>query len=123
MLRDFFRPEFLNRIDEIIVFEALDEGQIEQIVKLQLERIKRTARGQGVELNFDDSVVKHLAKIGYLPEYGARELRRQIKSEIENRLAKEILKGEIGEGSVVVVSYDLNKGILLSPAKLNPKKK
>lgn len=123
VLRDFFRPEFLNRIDEIIIFDALDEGQIEQIVKLQLERIKRTARGQGVELKFEDSAVKHLAKIGYLPEYGARELRRQIKSEIENRLAKEILKGEIGEGSIVVVSHEPNKGIHLSQTKLKPKKK
>lgn len=123
LLRNFFRPEFLNRIDEIIIFEALDEGQIEQIVKLQLERIKRTARGQGIELTFDDSVVKHLAKIGYLPEYGARELRRQIKSEVENRLAKAILRGEIGEGSIVVISHDLNKGIILSPVKPKPLKK
>lgn len=118
VLRDFFRPEFLNRIDEIIVFEALDEEQIEQIVVLQLERIKRMARGQGIELTFEDSVVKHLAKVGYLPEYGARELRRQIKSELENRLAKEILKGEISEGSVVVVGYDHKAGITLSPVKL-----
>lgn len=122
LLRDFFRPEFLNRIDEIIVFKALDEGQIEQIVRLQLERIKRTARGQGVELTFDDSVVRHLAKIGYLPEYGARELRRQIKSEVENRLAKEILKGEIAEGSVVVVSHDPGKGIVLGKPKLKSKR-
>jgi ATP-dependent Clp protease ATP-binding subunit ClpC len=122
LLRDFFRPEFLNRIDEIVVFEALNKNQLEQIVKLLLERIRRTARGQGIELKFDDSVVRHLAKIGYLPEYGARELRRQIRSEIENRLAKEILKGEIGEGSLVVITYDLKKGILLSPVKLKPKK-
>jgi ATP-dependent Clp protease ATP-binding subunit ClpC len=123
LLRDYFRPEFLNRIDEIIVFEALDEQQIEEIVKLQLERIRRTARGQGIELKFDGSAVKHLAKTGYVPEYGARELRRQIKSEIENRLAKEILKGEIGEGSIVAVSHDTNKGILLNPTKLKPKNK
>lgn len=123
VLRDFFRPEFLNRIDEIIVFEALDKDQIEQIVKLQLERVKRTARGQGIELKFDGSVVKHLAKVGYLPEYGARELRRQIKSKVENRLAKAILKGELGEGSIVVVGHDLNKGILLSPIKPKPTKK
>jgi ATP-dependent Clp protease ATP-binding subunit ClpC len=117
LLRDYFRPEFLNRIDEIIVFEALDEKQIEQIVTLQLERIKRTARGQDIELIFEDSVARHLAKIGYLPEYGARELRRQIKSEIENRLARGILKGEIGEGSSVAVSYDSKKGVLLNLSK------
>ncbi|MBI3983744.1 ATP-dependent Clp protease ATP-binding subunit [Candidatus Microgenomates bacterium] len=120
-LRDFFRPEFLNRIDEIIVFEALDKEQIAEIVKLQLERVKRTARGQGIELTFDNSVVRHLAKIGYLPEYGARELRRQIKTEIENRLAKEILKGEISEGSVVMITHDLKKGIQFSPVKIKSK--
>lgn len=122
VLRDFFRPEFLNRIDEIIVFEALARTQIEEIVKLQLERVKRTARGQGIELKFDTSVISHLAKAGYLPEYGARELRRQIKSEVENRLAKEILKGEVGEGSIVSITYDLNKGILFKPVKLKAKK-
>jgi ATP-dependent Clp protease ATP-binding subunit ClpC len=123
VLRQRFRPEFLNRIDEVIVFEALDEEQIKQIVSLQLEKVKRMARGQGIEITFDDSVVKYLAKIGYLPEYGARELRRQIKSQIENRLAKEILKGSISEGSVVKVTHDLNKGIQFIPVKLKAAKK
>jgi ATP-dependent Clp protease ATP-binding subunit ClpC len=118
VLRQRFRPEFLNRIDEVIVFEALDKEQIEQIVSLQLEKVRRMARGQGIEITFESSVVKYLAKIGYLPEYGARELRRQIKSEIENRLAKEILKGAISEGSIVTITYDLNKGIQFNPAKL-----
>lgn len=123
VLRQHFRPEFLNRIDEVIVFEALDKEQIEQVVSLQLEKVKRTVRGQGIEVTFDSSVIKHLATIGYLPEYGARELRRQIKSEIENRLAKEILKGTISEGSVVAITYDLNKGIQINPAKLKAAKK
>ncbi|HVS58618.1 MAG TPA: AAA family ATPase [Candidatus Saccharimonadales bacterium] len=123
VLRQRFRPEFLNRIDEVIIFEALDKEQIEQIVSLQLEKVKRTARGQGIKVTFDSSAVKHLAKIGYLPEYGARELRRQIKSEIENRLAKEILKGTISEGSIVTVTYDLNKGIQIIPIKLKTSKK
>jgi ATP-dependent Clp protease ATP-binding subunit ClpC len=123
VLRQHFRPEFLNRIDEVIVFEALDKEQIEQIVKLQLEKVKRMAHGQGIEITFEDTVVKHLAEIGYLPEYGARELRRQIKSEIENRLAKEILKGTISEGSVVVVTYAAKDGVLFSPARLKPSKK
>jgi ATP-dependent Clp protease ATP-binding subunit ClpC len=122
-LRQHFRPEFLNRIDEIIIFEALQRKQIEQIVKLQLERVTRIARGQGIEITFDNSVIKYLAKTGYLPEYGARELRRQIKSEIENRLAREILKGSISEGSIVVVSYDLKRGPIFTPIKLKPQLK
>lgn len=123
VLRQRFRPEFLNRIDEIILFEALDKEQIEQIVNLQLEKVKRMARGQGIEITFESSVVKHLGKLGYLPEYGARELRRQIKSEIENRLAKEILKGTISEGSVVVAKYDQKKGIQFTPVKLKASNK
>ncbi len=122
VLRQRFRPEFLNRIDEIIIFEALDKEQIEQIVNLQLEKVKRIARGQGIEITFESSVVRHLAKIGYLPEYGARELRRQIKNEIENRLAKEILKGTISEGSVVKVAHELSKGIQFNPVKLKTEK-
>ena len=123
VLRQHFRPEFLNRIDEIIIFESLDKEQIEEIVYLQLEKVKRLARGQGIEITFDNSVVKQLAKIGYLPEYGARELRRQIKNEIENRLAKEILKGTISEGSTVTVSFDPKKGMQFNPVKLKAEKK
>ncbi|MDB5181743.1 MAG: ATPase with chaperone, ATP-binding subunit [Candidatus Saccharibacteria bacterium] len=121
ILRQNFRPEFLNRLDEVIVFDALDIEQIEEIVRLQLEKVKRLAHGQGVELTFESSVIKQLAKAGYVPEYGARELRRQIKSEIENRLAKEILKGDISEGSVVVIDYDPKKGIMFNPVQLNKK--
>jgi ATP-dependent Clp protease ATP-binding subunit ClpC len=123
VLRQRFRPEFLNRIDEVIIFEALDKEQIEEIVNLQLEKVKRTARGQGIEITFENSVVKYLAKIGYLPEYGARELRRQIKREIENRLAKEILKGTISEGSEVKITYERNKGIQFNPVNLKASKK
>jgi ATP-dependent Clp protease ATP-binding subunit ClpC len=120
-LRSRFRPEFLNRLDEIIIFEALDEEQISQIVELQLERVKRTARGQGIELSFDEAVINYLANISYAPEYGARELRRQIKNEIENKLAKEILKGEISEGSVITVKYDPKKGVVISGEKAKNK--
>jgi ATP-dependent Clp protease ATP-binding subunit ClpC len=120
-LRGRFRPEFLNRLDEIIIFEALDEEQISQIVELQLERVKRTARGQGIEISFDETVITYLANIGYAPEYGARELRRQIKNEIENKLAKEILKGEISEGSVVNVEYSLKKGVVIGSTKAKNK--
>jgi ATP-dependent Clp protease ATP-binding subunit ClpC len=124
VLRQRFRPEFLNRIDEVIIFEALDREQIEQIVNLQLEKVKRIARGQGIEITFESSIIKHLANVGYLPEYGARELSRQIKSGIENSLAKEILKGEISEGSVVTISHDPGKGVQLNTVRLkNAKKK
>jgi ATP-dependent Clp protease ATP-binding subunit ClpC len=114
VLRSHFRPEFINRIDEIIVFHALEKEQIKTIVGLQLERVKRTARGQGITLEIDDSVVDYLAEVGYVPEYGARELRRRIKSELENKLAKEILGGKLIEGAPVRVTYDKDSGISFS---------
>jgi ATP-dependent Clp protease ATP-binding subunit ClpC len=106
VLRSHFRPEFLNRIDEIIVFHALGRAEIRQIVELQLDRVKRTAHAQRVELSFDDSVVEHLARDGYRPEFGARELRRLIRSGIETRLARSLLVGEVRERDRVVVRWD-----------------
>jgi ATP-dependent Clp protease ATP-binding subunit ClpC len=106
VLRRRFRPEFLNRIDEIIVFHALTPEQIREIVKLQLERVRRTARGQGIELEFDDSLIDHLAEAGYQPEFGARELKRVIRSQVETKLASAMLRGEITEGARVTIRYD-----------------
>jgi ATP-dependent Clp protease ATP-binding subunit ClpC len=105
-LRQHFRPEFLNRIDEIILFQPLTDDELRSIVRLQLEQVQRMAHSQDIELSFDDSVVDHLAAEGYRPEYGARELRRQIQQIIENELAREMLKGEVKEGEKIVCSYD-----------------
>ncbi|MGP9768679.1 ATP-dependent Clp protease ATP-binding subunit [Halomonas sp. AOP13-D3-9] len=110
VLRRYLRPEFINRIDEIIVFHALDRKQIRDIVGLQLERVKRLAHGQGLAVEFDDSLVDHLADVGYRPEFGARELRRQIRSLIETRLASAVLRGEIEEGDSLRFIYDKDRG-------------
>jgi ATP-dependent Clp protease ATP-binding subunit ClpC len=109
VLRRHLRPEFLNRIDEIIVFHALDREQIREIVALQLERVKRTAHGQGLTLEFDDSIVEHLAEIGYQPEFGARELRRQIRSLVETELASAMLRGHVAAGDTVRLFYEKGK--------------
>ena len=106
VLHRHFRPEFLNRIDDIIVFHALDRDQIRQIVELQIERVRRAASAQGVTLEFDPSVIDHLADVGYQPEFGARELRRQIRTLVETKLASELLSGRVQEGDTVVVRYD-----------------
>ena len=105
-LRSHFRPEFLNRIDEIVLFHALDREQIRQIVELTLTRLERTARGQGVDLVWDESLLEHLAEAGYQPEYGARELQRLVRNEVESELAREILGGAIQPGDDVRVGYD-----------------
>jgi ATP-dependent Clp protease ATP-binding subunit ClpC len=109
VLRRHLRPEFLNRIDEIIVFHALEREQIRDVVALQLERVKRTARGQGLTLEFDQSLIDHLADVGYQPEYGARELKRRIRGLIETALASAMLGGEVGEGDTVRFRYDGGK--------------
>ncbi|MBA1159304.1 ATP-dependent Clp protease ATP-binding subunit [Microvirga mediterraneensis] len=106
VLRGHFRPEFINRIDEIIVFHALARGEIRSIVELQLERVKRTAHGQGVELVIDGSLVDHLAAAGFRPEFGARELRRLIRSELETQLARAMLANEVHEGDRVIARWD-----------------
>lgn len=117
VLRGHFRPEFLNRIDEIIVFHSLSKEQIKQIVQLQLERVQKMARGQDIELLFDDSVLEHFTDVGYQPEYGARELKRRIRTELENVLAKELLKGELKEGAKVTAKYDAKaQNVELIPA-------
>jgi ATP-dependent Clp protease ATP-binding subunit ClpC len=106
VLRGHFRPEFLNRIDEIILFHALGREQIKAIVTLQLEGVRRTAQGQGITLEFDDSLTEHLSAAGFRPEFGARELRRLIRSELETKLARAMLAGEVHDGDRVTVRWD-----------------
>jgi ATP-dependent Clp protease ATP-binding subunit ClpC len=120
VLREHFRPEFINRIDEIIVFHALDRAQIREIVKMQLERVKRLSRGQGVTLEFDDSLTEYFSNAGYRPEYGARELRRVIRSELETQLARAMLAGEVTEGSTVVARRDAELGRVVFEARPSP---
>ena len=109
VLRGHFRPEFINRIDEIIVFHSLNQSEIRQIVELQLNRVKRTALTQGVELEFDVSVVDHFGAVGFRPEFGARELRRLIRSELETELARELLSGRIEDGDKVRVAWSADE--------------
>ena len=106
VLRNHFRPEFINRIDEVIVFHALDRSEIRQIVEMQLARVAATAAGQGVTLIPDASLIDHLSDEGYAPEFGARELRRLIRSELETVLAREMLSGAVEDGDEVRALWD-----------------
>jgi ATP-dependent Clp protease ATP-binding subunit ClpC len=105
VLRQHFRPEFINRIDEIIVFHSLNRSEIREIVSLQLDRVARTALTQGVELEFEDAVTDHFAAVGFQPEFGARELRRLIRSELETELARAMLGGSVEDGDRVRVAW------------------
>ncbi len=106
VLKGHFRPEFLNRIDEIIVFHALSKDNIRNIVQIQLDRVTRTAAAQGITLKMSDALVEHLVEAGYQPEFGARELKRQIRQEVETRLAREILGDALQTGDTVEIGYD-----------------
>ncbi|HVV10342.1 ATP-dependent Clp protease ATP-binding subunit [Amycolatopsis sp.] len=103
-LRETFRPEFLNRIDEIIVFRKLEAAQLEEITSLLLERTKRRAHAQGITVEFTPEAVSWLARAGYQPEFGARPMRRTIQREVDNELSKLMLRGDLGAGSSVRVS-------------------
>jgi ATP-dependent Clp protease ATP-binding subunit ClpB len=101
-----FRPEFLNRIDEVIVFHSLTREQIRGIVAIQIEKLNEILSGQNLSIAASDSALNLLAELGYDPAYGARPLKRVVQREIQNRLAEAILKGEITEGSTVRIDID-----------------
>lgn len=117
VLRGHFRPEFINRIDDIIVFDSLNEDEIKNIVRLQLEKVTQLLAEKGVSITFSDALVDDLAKRGYQPEFGARELRRLIKTDIENLLARKLLAGELKEGARVTVNYSANDGVTIDQVK------
>jgi ATP-dependent Clp protease ATP-binding subunit ClpC len=106
ILRHSFRPEFINRIDEIIIFRALTEEQLADITRLLLDRLVRRLRAQHIEVEFSDAAVKLLAKEGYDPEYGARPLRRTIQRLVENDLSRQVLSGEIEPADKVLVDAE-----------------
>ncbi|MFI7406213.1 ATP-dependent Clp protease ATP-binding subunit [Streptomyces sp. NPDC049541] len=105
-LREHFRPEFLNRIDEIVVFRQLTGDQLRQITALLLERTRRLLQAQGVTVEFTAPAVDWLAEHGYQPEYGARPLRRTIQREVDNQLSRLLLDGRVAEGGHVTVNVE-----------------
>ncbi len=102
-LREHFRPEFLNRIDEIVVFRQLTGDQLRRITELLLERTRRLMQAQDITVDFTDAAVDWLAERGYQPEYGARPLRRTIQREVDNRLSLLLLDGTVKKGGRVTV--------------------
>jgi ATP-dependent Clp protease ATP-binding subunit ClpB len=111
-LRQHFRPEFLNRVDEVIVFHALTEDELLKIVDIQLERLRRRLAERRITLELSDAARRHLVKVGYDPSYGARPLKRTIQKELETPLGRKILAGEIDDGETVDVGFDDVRGEL-----------
>jgi ATP-dependent Clp protease ATP-binding subunit ClpC len=105
-LREHFRPEFLNRIDEIVIFRHLTEVQLRRITDLLLERTRRLLHAQGITADFTEAAVDWLSRRGYQPEYGARPLRRVIQREVDNHFSRLLLDGRVKEGDHVTVDAD-----------------
>ena len=105
-LKARFLPEFLNRIDEIVVFNALTRDDLGSIVELLLDRSRRRVRAQGLELEVTDAAKQRLVELGYQPEFGARPLRRTLQTELDNRLATLLLDGTVGPGDTIVADVD-----------------
>ncbi|MGB2752720.1 MAG: ATP-dependent chaperone ClpB [Pyrinomonadaceae bacterium] len=106
VLRDHFKPEFLNRIDDIVVFDQLSKDQIGQIIDVQLEKLRKNLEDRGIVLELDDSARDLIVQEGYDPVYGARPLKRAIQTLVQNPLAVSLLKGDIASGSTVRVSAE-----------------
>lgn len=103
-LKAFFKPEFINRLDEVIVFKPLGEAEIKKIVKIQIARLQKRLSGRHITLHLDEKAENYLSKAGYEPDFGARPLKRLIGQEIENPLAMMLLEGKIKEGQTLNIS-------------------
>jgi ATP-dependent Clp protease ATP-binding subunit ClpB len=105
-VKSHFRPEFLNRLDEILLFRRLEKSMMSRIVEIQLTRLQKLLMDRQISVELDDKAVAFLADKGYDPAYGARPLKRVIQQELQNPMAESLLKGEITDGMTVKVTYD-----------------
>ena len=110
-LRTMFRPEFLNRIDETILFKPLTHGQMDDIVRIQMRKLERLLQAKGMEISLTPAARRYLADKGYDPLYGARPLKRVIQKEVQNELAKNLLRGDFKPGETILVDADEGEGL------------
>jgi ATP-dependent Clp protease ATP-binding subunit ClpB len=108
-MRSNFRPEFLNRIDEFIIFHSLQKSELREIVKLQVQRLGQRLSDRKMSLKLSDAALDFLAEVGYDPVYGARPLKRAIQRELETAIAKQILRGEFHDGDTIYVDVELER--------------
>lgn len=121
-LREHFRPEFLNRIDEIVIFNYLSKGEIQEIVNLELKKVEARLKQRGIRVEISKSVHGYLAEKGYDPNLGARPLKRVIQKELLDPLALKIVSGEINEGDRIKVELKDNQIVFYGPKELSHKK-
>ncbi len=106
LLKEYFKPEFLNRVDEIIVFHRLEKEHLKQIIEIQLSKLRRILMDRKIEIETSESLIDFLVENGYDPTFGARPLKRLIQREIQDRLAAELLSGNIKDGNKVIIDFD-----------------
>jgi ATP-dependent Clp protease ATP-binding subunit ClpB len=107
-----FKPEFINRIDELIIFHGLGIEQIKAIVEIQMKKLQQRLLERKIQLNLTDKAKEWIAKVGFDPAYGARPLKRVIQKEIQDNLALKLLEGKFKEGDTVTVDVDGKKGLI-----------
>jgi len=110
-LKDSFRPEFLNRLDDIIIFDPLTKKDIEKIVEIWLARVEAQLKARGIKVAFDKSLRKYLSENGFDPEYGARPLRRLIQKTVVDAIADKIIKGELKNAKQITVLFSEPQGV------------
>ena len=104
-LKKAFRPEFLNRIDDIIVFHTLDENEVKTIAGLMIDMLNKRLQANDIKMEITDQALEFLSKSGFDPVFGARPLKRTIQNMIEDKLAEEMLEGKVKEGDNILVDY------------------
>jgi len=117
LLKQNVRPEFLNRIDDIVMFSPLDSGHIREIVELQLKGVTKMLEKQQITLNATKEAVDYLAKRGYDPQFGARPVKRTIQKEVLNTLSKEILGNQISTDSIILIDCFEDKLVFRNETK------
>ncbi|MGZ3703125.1 MAG: AAA family ATPase, partial [Bdellovibrionota bacterium] len=120
-LRHSVKPEFLNRVDDVVVFDNLGREQIHSIVEIQLQEVKKLVNARGISLDVEKSVLDYLAEVGWDPEFGGRPVRRAIQRELQNPLAKFILEGGYQPGTVLRVSHKKGDGLAIEVEKATSK--
>jgi ATP-dependent Clp protease ATP-binding subunit ClpB len=110
-----FRPEFINRLDEMIIFNKLTQKDIEKIVDLQLQDLRKRLAPRNIELDIDPAVREKLAETGFDPDFGVRPLRRLIQREIQDALAMKLLQGTVREGSTILIEMGQDGNLLFAP--------
>jgi ATP-dependent Clp protease ATP-binding subunit ClpC len=122
-LKKVFRPEFINRVDSIVVFRALNKEDIQNIVKLELDKVSGRLQEHQLTLTASEEALAKLADMGYDAEFGARPLRRVIQQKVEDPLSDLVLSGEFGEGASVLVNVNEEGEIVLTNAEEKKKEK